>query len=565
MWREPQLWVLLALSLVIHGARLGTLTIRGEEPRRARVASEMLDSGDFVVPRQQGQVYLSRPPLQNWAIAAAAAIWGDLSTTAIRLPTLLATVLTCGLIYWYARRFAAPPAALVAGLAYSTMLQVLELGRLAETEALLTLLVAASLLVWHTGYMARWPVAATWSAGYALGALAGLTKGPQGPVYFVAATGAYLLLVRRDWRMLVHWGHAAGIATLVAVLAAWVVPFWQATDVESVLAIWGRNAAIRFANPGAEAMILHALEFPLRLLVCTLPWSALLVAYALPSVRRELGEARPFVLFLVTALIVTLPSCLTAIEARARYFMPLYPCIALLLAPLIDRVCAPRTATAQRPAPRLLAWLWYHWQGATALALLGVAFAMLAATALSLGDSVLVQSPAFAVTYLVLVVGVATAIFIWRGRGTGFSTAAAAAVIALAFGATYSGARINELVRKSADNGADIAALRTRLPRDAQLVSFGRAHHLFAYYYGQTIPALDWPAAAGTVPGNLEYFCFEDLEGVEEPALPFAWEPVAVVPCDRNREPRPAQKMIVGRRLDAQSVASEPAAPEARR
>ena len=60
-WREPELWLLLLLAAGTYLARLDVLPIRGEEPRRARVAYEMLATGDWIVPRQQGDIYLSRP------------------------------------------------------------------------------------------------------------------------------------------------------------------------------------------------------------------------------------------------------------------------------------------------------------------------------------------------------------------------------------------------------------------------------------------------------------------------------------------------------------------------
>ena len=94
------------------------------------------------------------------------------------------------------------------------MAQVLQLGRMAESDALLTLCLAAALVLlalrlrasrtirgWHGSAATRWP------------ALAGLAKGPQGPVYFVAITTVFLLW-RRDWRFLFNRWHLAGLATV---------------------------------------------------------------------------------------------------------------------------------------------------------------------------------------------------------------------------------------------------------------------------------------------------------------------------------------------------------------
>ena len=54
---------------------------------------------------------------------------------------------------WLHAAFSSTIAATVAALAYATMGQVLQIGRQGESEALFALLVGASLLVWHLGYM----------------------------------------------------------------------------------------------------------------------------------------------------------------------------------------------------------------------------------------------------------------------------------------------------------------------------------------------------------------------------------------------------------------------------
>ena len=109
-----------------------------------RVAQEMLDSGDWIVPRQQGAPFPDRPPLNSWAIIAASKLTGQLDLSAIRLPSVLATLLTTVLIYVYGRNFLSRIGAFGSAAAYCTMAQVLQLGRMAESDALLTLCVSAS-------------------------------------------------------------------------------------------------------------------------------------------------------------------------------------------------------------------------------------------------------------------------------------------------------------------------------------------------------------------------------------------------------------------------------------
>src|SRR5262249_17746087 len=156
----------------------------GEESRWAQVAREMMQTGDWVVPRQQGMPLLSRPPMHSWLIALAASVRMKMDAVAVRLPALLAILLTTLLVYFYSRQFLDRLGALAAGCAFATFPEVLHLGRYAESEACFALFVSAPLLLWHWGYSRDSSRTLIWVSCYALAALGALTKGPQAPVYF---------------------------------------------------------------------------------------------------------------------------------------------------------------------------------------------------------------------------------------------------------------------------------------------------------------------------------------------------------------------------------------------
>src|SRR5262245_7560651 len=106
--------ILVAFVLACYGLRLGKLSIRGEESRWATVAMEMRRTGDGIVPRQQGEPFLSRPPMGSWLIAAAATARGEFDPIAVRLPSVLAVLATTLLVYGYGRSFIGSAGALAA-------------------------------------------------------------------------------------------------------------------------------------------------------------------------------------------------------------------------------------------------------------------------------------------------------------------------------------------------------------------------------------------------------------------------------------------------------------------
>src|SRR4051812_36814584 len=107
-WSDLRAVALLIVGvLLIYGTRLTLQPLVGEETRWATAAGEMLNTGDWIVPRQQGQVFPERPPMTMWLMAICGWLRGDVDPIAVRLPSVIAIVLTALLIYGYTRAFAA--------------------------------------------------------------------------------------------------------------------------------------------------------------------------------------------------------------------------------------------------------------------------------------------------------------------------------------------------------------------------------------------------------------------------------------------------------------------------
>jgi len=152
-WREPPLLLAIALVFVLYFGRLTVLPIRGEENTWATIAQEMIASGDWIVPRLQGDVFIDRPPLHSQMMGALGVLRGRVDLVAIRLPSVVAVLLTTVLIYAYGRSFLVPAGAFAAAVGFATMGQVLDLGRLGENEAVFTCLLSAALVSWHWLYL----------------------------------------------------------------------------------------------------------------------------------------------------------------------------------------------------------------------------------------------------------------------------------------------------------------------------------------------------------------------------------------------------------------------------
>lgn len=544
-WREKEFWLLAAFVVAVYFTRPTALSLRGEESRWANIAREMLQTGDYVVPRQQGEVFANRPPLANWLLALSMTLTGRHDEWAVRLPTMVATLLTTLLIYAAGRQLLSRTGAIVSALAYATMGQVLQLGRHAESEAVLTLFVAASLLGWLVCYLRKSPAWVTWCVCYGFAALAGLAKGPQGPAYAFGTTWAFCLLF--DRRYLLSRGHLAGLAAFAAVTAVWQVPLMLRVGLRDAIDIWVYEAGYRMAAViPLKDRLLHLGKFPWIALGCMLPWSGLLVAYGDRSLRKHLGELKRPAQYLGLAMLVGIAPLMISTFARGRYYMPLYPCGALLAGIVVELSLSPvagwRTSRA---------WRWFLVVSA-GIAPAAAIFIAAASYVPLWSQGPYAQTP----TTVAVFAGFAllTAWFCREAlaRYTRRNTYLAACSVAVFCGLAYTVVIINAYQRRSTDPHADVAAVVKQIPADAKLVSFTTIHHLFAYYVadvsGKSILRADPSGAAAQVPGEWEYFCFNTWEPPEKP-WPFRWEQIGTVSIERNKRAHSTDRVVVGRRL----------------
>jgi len=555
MSNEPRVWsdalaVVLLVTIVaaLYGARLTDQPLVGEETRWGSGAREMLATGDWIVPRQQGTVFPERPPMTMWLMALAGSLRGDVDAVAIRLPSVIAVVLTSLAIYGYTRALVSGFAAFVAALAYGSMGQVLQIGRMGESEAVFALFVGLSLMTWHLGYLRGWSPALTWSMGFSFAALAALTKGPQAPVYFVAITGAYLLL-RRDWRYLVAWQPMVGAAFFVAIIAAWQIPFYRATDLDAVLATWAGLATDRWHLAGLAK---HVVVYPLETFACLLPWSPILIAFAKRETRELVADQKNLTSFALLAIAIAYPTVWFAAGAQPRYFMPLYPLIAVLVGLVVER-CS--LAVLDRYPRRA----WHQFLLASALLMMAICILVWAPASWSLAGY---QPHWFAVA---LVTSAAIAVWtLWqcyRMQTMNLRLIAVGAIAGFA-GLTHAGALMNLNIARWSNPAFAVAEMRGIVGHSQPLVSLTPIDHRFAYYYEMPIAELAWPTYIDDLPADVDYFCFmrhpidtaESREagrgrtwGRTSGVLPFAWEEVATLCVERRIRDYPQRMLVLGR------------------
>jgi 4-amino-4-deoxy-L-arabinose transferase-like glycosyltransferase len=460
-------------------------------------------------------------------------------------------LLTSSLLYYYGRQVATPFTALAAAIMYATMGQVLQIGRLGESEALFTFFISASLLLWHVGYLRHWSPLATWVTGFAFAGLGALVKGPQAPVYFVTITTAYLA-VRRDWHYMLRWQYAAGACVFATIVGAWQIPFYFATDWPTVKATWSGLAADRIHFGGLAS---HIFTYPLETFACLLPWSPLLVSLFKRETRQLLASAhRDVTMFLYTAILVAYPTVWLATGARGRYFMPLYPLIAVLIAIIVEQC-----STAQFGRYPRRAWHQFLLLSSVLVGITGTA--LIVGSIVAPENMATLRQPVFP-SLLFAVAAVSVVTMLWKCYRTPrrFAPTIALLIIAAFIGAAYNGIVTNINAARWNDPTQAVADLKSHLPENTKLVSLSPIEHRFAYYFERPITELSWPNAPSDLPANVDYFCFmrnpgDTAEGraagrgrtwtTTPGTLPFAWQELASINTERSL--RDQRTVVLGR------------------
>ena len=152
-----------------------------DEPRFAQTSRQMLQSGDWVVPRLYDAVRTAKPPLIYWLQASAMKVLGDRGPAGVfaaRLPSSVAMLLTPGLSGpgAVARRRARRHALWTVLILSSCVLVVLA-AKAGLTDSVLLLFVTVAQLCLY----AVWRGRGTWGVTVVMAvaiALALLTKGP---------------------------------------------------------------------------------------------------------------------------------------------------------------------------------------------------------------------------------------------------------------------------------------------------------------------------------------------------------------------------------------------------
>lgn len=185
------LLTLVALITILPFLGLSDFHTKGE-PREAIVAVSMLESGNWILPVNNGGDIAYKPPFFHWCIAAISSVVGEVNEYTSRMPSAIALiVMVLGGYIFFAKRRGVELAFLM-GLITLTNFEVHRAGFNCRVDMVLTVFIVLALYrlyIWYEKQLKGFPWLATLFMGCAV-----LTKGPIGIILPCMVTGAFLLL-----------------------------------------------------------------------------------------------------------------------------------------------------------------------------------------------------------------------------------------------------------------------------------------------------------------------------------------------------------------------------------
>ena len=298
-----------------------------DEPRYAQVAREMMQTGQYVLPHINAEIYPDKPPLFFWLIALVSKPFGDVTAFSARFPSALAALFIILLTYFLGRKLYSPLTGFIAALVLFTSSEFFMITTSARIDIPLTLCTTLALFLFFCGYTRSNGRKKYYIASYLCMGLAVLMKGPVG--FFVPFISIMLFLTaRKELYRLKQMQLGKGLLIVAGIAALWLVPACIMGGEEYTREILGKQIFGRVVSSYShkKPFYYYLLNFP----VGFLPWSLFIPSaciYFWRKKRENLNISFPFSWLAGTFIFFTLIS-----GKRSLYLLPLYPAAAILMA-----------------------------------------------------------------------------------------------------------------------------------------------------------------------------------------------------------------------------------------
>lgn len=330
-----------------------------DEPRYAQTSRQMLQSGDWVVPRFLDGIRTAKPIFIYWCQALSMSVFGD-NAFAARFPSALAMVATLSLLGIVIWKQVGAHRALWTVFIFSSCGLTIASAKMALTDAVLLFFITIGQLCIYRLWRYGFSLDTVLILGLAIG-LGGLTKGP-------VVLGVHLTTVLGLWGIgkICPTSRPSGydktqfpLIVPIVIAVAFIVVFPWIYLVQSRAPAFLSTAighdVIERARTGHEGHAWPPGYYTLMIWLTFFPWSLLIPAALvnawkqrdLPTTRFALAAiVGPWIMFELIA------------GKLPHYVLPTYPAWAYLVADMLVRASRGAFEGLQKKEFRVAVWIW---------------------------------------------------------------------------------------------------------------------------------------------------------------------------------------------------------------
>lgn len=300
-----------------------------DEVRYAMLAREVAEHGHWFLPRVRDEVYLNKPPLFFWTVALISLPSGRVSDVTAPLVSVAAALAGLLGVFTIGRRLWGFQAGFVATAVLAAMPFYFFMAHQVLTDMMVT-----AWLVWALHFYLRLSgpdaLRGAWWGFYLCMAGALSSKGPVALLALVAAVAATLATDGRAGLRALRLPAGVGLVALTTL--PWLLPYALQSEKSYARSVLLTDYLAWYFRAEADSRLAAAFAY----LAGFLPWALLLPALALWWWHD--ADARRRRLLVWTAVFVA--AVLLSGTQRSRYFLPVLPLLALLIAEFFARAPA---------------------------------------------------------------------------------------------------------------------------------------------------------------------------------------------------------------------------------
>ena len=311
---------------------LGTLEMRGEEPRRAIVSMEMIYSGDYSNPQLNGWPYYNKPPVFNWVMIGFMKLFGSYEEWVTRLPSLLSFLLIGGFSFLFTRKYVGKMVAVLSALFFLVSADLLFYGSVytAEIDLFFSLTVYLQIMLiftFHENRQYLW----LFLLSYILVAIGTLTKGPPS-IAFQGFTLIGMAIAYKDWRLLFSWQHVIGGGVFLLITGGYFYYYsLEGGDATGFIVRLYKEASMRTGLENTYIKTIKGIaEFPFLLFKILAPVS-LLAVFFFGKGFITIIKSNPLIKFTAIFIVSNIWVYWFTGDLRIRYVYMFLPFLTLLL------------------------------------------------------------------------------------------------------------------------------------------------------------------------------------------------------------------------------------------